>query len=244
MDVSGAGEAYDKVARLLGLELKPSGGAALEKLALEGNPTSFLFTVPLKKRRTCDFSYAGLKTAVRLTIEEAVGCVELPVPSADEDYEGRRVRADIAASFQAVAVRHLEERCRRALEWTAVSHPEVQHLVVAGGVAANTYIRARLTSVAAEGGLRLVCPPPRLCTDNGVMVGWAGAERLMIGMGIEPPPLTVVPTEGEWVDLRPRWPLTDRRDERGFVAPRSAKKSNIFASLEQLTASDKTVQPT
>lgn len=230
------GEAYDKVARLLGLELKPSGGAALEALALEGDPTVFPFTVPLRRRQTCDFSYAGLKTGVRLCIEERLGGVELPALPAEVDPEGRRVRADIAASFQTVAVRHLEDRCRRGLQWAKESHPEVQHLVVAGGVASNAYLRARLTAVANEGGLELVCPPPRLCTDNGVMVGWAGAERLRIGLGVEPPPPTVVPAEGEWVDLRPRWPLTDRKDARAFSAPRSAKKKNIFASLEQLTA--------
>lgn len=87
------------------------------------------------------------------------------------------MRADIAASFQRVAVQHLEEKCRRGLVWAAESHPGVRQLVVAGGVAANQYIRARLAAVAAEGGLELVCPPPRLCTDNGVMVAWAGVER-------------------------------------------------------------------
>ena len=224
------------MARLLGLELKPSGGAALEALALDGDPTAFPYTTPLRRRKTCDFSYAGLKTQVRLSIEENLGAVELPAMPAEVDPEGRKLRANIAASFQAVAVRHLEDRCRRALQWARETHPDVKHLVVAGGVASNAYLRARLTAVANEGGLELVCPPAKLCTDNGVMVGWAGAERLNLGMGIEPPPLSAVPAEGEWVDLRPRWPLTDRKDERAFSAPRSAKKKNIFASLEQLTA--------
>jgi N6-L-threonylcarbamoyladenine synthase len=171
-----------------------------------------------------------------MKIEDALGGVELPIPTAEEDPVGRKIRADIAASFQTVAVRHLEERCRRALQWAAESHPEMKHVVVAGGVASNTYLRGRLTAVAEEGGLELVCPPPRLCTDNGVMVGWAGVERLKLGLGIEPPPPSVVPVEGEWVDLRPRWPLTDRKDDRSIEAPRSAKKKNIFESLEALTA--------
>jgi len=230
------GEAYDKVARLLGLELKPSGGAALETLALEGDPTVFRFTTPLQKHKTCDFSYAGLKTGVRMRIEEALGGVELPVPTAEEDPVGRKIRADIAASFQAVAVRHLEDRCRRAVQWAAESHPDLKHVVVAGGVASNKYLRSRLAAVAEEGELQLTCPPPRLCTDNGVMVGWAGVERLKLRLGIEPPPPNAVPGEGEWVDLRPRWPLTDRKDERSIEAPRSAKKKNIFESLEALTA--------
>jgi N6-L-threonylcarbamoyladenine synthase len=230
------GEAYDKVARLLGLELKPSGGAALEALALEGDPTVFKFTTPLQKHKTCDFSYAGLKTGVRMRIEEALGGVELPIPTVEEDPVGRRIRADIAAAFQTVAVRHLEERCRRALQWAAETHPEMKQVVVAGGVASNKFLRGRLADVAEEGGLELVCPPPRLCTDNGVMVGWAGVERWKINLGVEPPPPSVVPAEGEWVDLRPRWPLTDRKDERSIEAPRSAKKKNIFESLEALTA--------
>ena len=235
------GEAYDKVARLLGLELKPSGGAALEALALEGDPTAFKFTTPLQKHKTCDFSYAGLKTGVRMKIEDVLGGVESPAPkTAEEDPTGRKVRADIAASFQAVAVRHLEERCRRALQWASETHPELKHVVVAGGVASNKYLRSRLAAVAEEGGLQLVCPPPRLCTDNGVMVGWAGVERLNLNLGIEAPPPTAVPGEGEWVDLRPRWPLTDRKDDRSIEAPRSAKKKNIFESLEALTAGQTT----
>jgi N6-L-threonylcarbamoyladenine synthase len=229
------GEAYDKVARLLGLELKPSGGAALEALALEGDPSVFTFTTPLQKHKTCDFSYAGLKTGVRMKIEAALGGVDLPIPTAEEDPVGRKIRADIAASFQTVAVRHLEERCRRALQWAGESHPDIKHVVVAGGVASNKYLRGRLTAVAEEGGFELVCPPPRLCTDNGVMVGWAGVERFNLNLGIEAPPPSVVPAEGEWVDLRPRWPLTDRKDERSIEAPRSAKKKNIFESLETLT---------
>ncbi|KAI7841398.1 hypothetical protein COHA_005015 [Chlorella ohadii] len=218
------GEAYDKVARLLGLELKPSGGAALEAFAREGDPRALPFSVPMQRRPTCDFSYAGLKTAVRLAIEEQA-------PEATD--ANRQLRADIAASFQRVAVAHLEERCRRAVGWVQESHPQVRHLVVAGGVASNQYIRGRLTAIADAAGLRLVCPPPRLCTDNGVMVAWAGMERYQLGL-VEPPPASAQVADGEWLDLRPRWPLTDRKDPRSFTAPRSAKKKRIFTSLTQL----------
>ncbi|KAL4458728.1 hypothetical protein ABPG75_013593 [Micractinium tetrahymenae] len=218
------GEAYDKVARLLGLDLRPSGGAALEAFARGGDPAGLPLSVPMQRRPTCDFSYAGLKTAVRLAIEERC-------PEATE--ENRQLRADIAASFQRVAVQHLEERCRRAVQWAQESHPEVRHLVVAGGVAANAYVRSRLSAVAADAGLRLVCPPPRLCTDNGVMVAWAGVERLQLGL-VEPPPASSQPGEDDWVDLRPRWPLTDKKDSRSYSAPRSAKKKRVFTSLTQL----------
>lgn len=85
--------------------------------------------------------------------------------------------------------------------------------MVAGGVASNLFIRSQLTAVAQRAGLELVCPPARLCTDNGVMVAWAGVERLQLGLE-EAPPAAVELGEGEWLDLRPRWPLTDRKDPR------------------------------
>ena len=100
-----------------------------------------------------------------------------PPPPCRRAESNRQVRADIAASFQRVAVQHLEERCRRAVAWARESHPGVRQLVVAGGVACNRYVRGRLAAVAEGAGLQLVCPPPRLCTDNGVMVAWAGVER-------------------------------------------------------------------
>ena len=126
------GEAYDKVARLLGLQLIPCGGAALEALARHGDPNSFKYTLPMQKRKTCDFSYAGLKTAVRLSIEKHLGSVELSAPQTpDQDPMGYHVRANIAASFQRVAVAHLEERCRRAIAWAKETHPSIKHLVVA-----------------------------------------------------------------------------------------------------------------
>lgn len=88
-----------------------------------------------------------------------------------------QTRADIAASFQRVAITHLTERCRRAAAWAKDSNPGMQTLVVAGGVACNQLLRSSLNSVAHEQGLNLVCPPAPLCTDNGVMVAWAGVER-------------------------------------------------------------------
>lgn len=225
------GEAYDKVARMLGLDLRPSGGAALEALARKGNPMAFSFTEPLKKRKTCDFSYAGLKTAVRLTVEKVLA------PNAIcrmTESEVLQLKADIAASFQFVAVSHLRDRCERGVRWSQESHPEIKHFVVAGGVASNFYIREQLKSSIETSNLSLICPPPRLCTDNGVMVAWAGLERLKLGLGVDRPP-DALGDESAWVDLRPRWPLTDRRDPRSFQAPRSAKKKNIFKSLEFLT---------
>ena len=207
----------------------PSGGAALEKLAVLGDPDAYSFTIPLKKRQTCDFSYAGLKTAVRLTAAEA-----LESKDAFDQENQMKVKADIAASFQKTAVQHLQERCRRAFEWASEYHPEIKQLVVAGGVASNKYVRSNLQQVCDENEAELVCPPPHLCTDNGVMVAWAGVERLQAGMSLtqETSPMDA---ENDWIDLKPRWPLTERRDPRCYMAQRSAKKSNIHTSLEQLT---------
>ncbi|DBA72661.1 TPA: glutamated carboxypeptidase, variant 2 [Trebouxia sp. C0005] len=218
------GEAFDKIARLLGLDLRPNGGAALEAFAKRGDPHRYPFPVPLRRNSDCNFSYAGLKNSVRLAIQaEAPG----EATAANE-----QVRADIAASFQRVAITHLTERCCRAAVWAKESHPDMQTLIVAGGVACNQTLRASLDDVAQEAGLNLVCPPARLCTDNGVMVAWAGAERLQLGLWQSPQQ----DLGAGALDVRPRWPLTDRRDSRSMPAKKSMRKSRIFTSLTDLTA--------
>ncbi|XP_061997953.1 probable tRNA N6-adenosine threonylcarbamoyltransferase, mitochondrial isoform X2 [Rosa rugosa] len=158
------GEAYDKIAKWLGLDLRRSGGPAIEELAQEGDAKSIKFSTPMKQHKDCNFSYAGLKTQVRLAIESKNINATIPVSSATS--EDRRSRADIAASFQRVAVLHLEERCERAIEWALKIEPSVKHMVVSGGVASNQYVRARLDQVVKKNNLQLVCPPPSLCTDN------------------------------------------------------------------------------
>ncbi|MCH93165.1 putative glycoprotease 1 -like, partial [Trifolium medium] len=89
---------------------------------------------------------------------------------------------------QRIAVLHLEERCERAIQWALKMEPSIKHLVVSGGVASNQYVRARLDTVVKKNGLQLVCPPPRLCTDNGVMVAWTGIEHFRVGRYDPPPP--------------------------------------------------------
>jgi N6-L-threonylcarbamoyladenine synthase len=176
------GEAFDKVAKLLGLGWP--GGPALEVLAREGSATLPL-PRPLLGRPGCDFSFSGLKTAV-------ANLVATPTPEALP----RAVAADIAASFQAAVTDVLADRAAHALDMM----PSARLLVVAGGVAANTSIRAALTALAAGRGLALAAPPLRLCGDNAVMVAWAAIERLRIGVydGLDSAP-------------RPRWPLEELR---------------------------------
>ena len=178
-----AGEAFDKVATMLGLGYP--GGPAIARAAEAGDKTRFAFPRPLKGRPGCDFSFSGLKTAVRLAAEA------LPAGAfAEKDV------ADLAASFQAAVVESIADRVTRAVEIFRKDYPEGKTLVVAGGVAANTELRASLVKTAAKAGLSFAAPPPALCTDNAVMIAWAGVERLKLGL-----------IDGLDFKARPRWPL-------------------------------------
>ncbi|KAL6124411.1 hypothetical protein ACLB2K_076923 [Fragaria x ananassa] len=223
------GEAYDKIAKWLGLDLRRSGGPAIEELAREGDAKSIKFSTPMKQHKDCNFSYAGLKTQVRLAIESKNINATIPVSSATS--EERKSRADIAASFQRVAVLHLEERCERAIEWALKIEPSIKHMVVSGGVASNQYVRARLDQIVTKNNLQLVCPPPSLCTDNGVMVAWNGIENFCMGR-FDPPPPADEPEDIEF-DLRPRWPLGEEYAE-GRSEARSMRTARIHPSLTSL----------
>ncbi len=179
-----AGEAFDKSAKLLGLGYP--GGPAIERAARSGNAARFALPRPLKGRPGCDFSFAGLKTAIRQLVEKwPAGAAMAP-----------RDVADVAASFQAAVADVLADRTANAIRLFTSRYPRGRNLVVAGGVAANQALRARLDAVAAEHGLALVAPPLRLCTDNAAMIAWAGLERLKLG-------------QLDTFDFapRPRWPL-------------------------------------
>ncbi|VAI13803.1 unnamed protein product [Triticum turgidum subsp. durum] len=227
------GEAYDKSARWLGLDIRKGGGPALEELALEGDPNSIKFTVPMRQQKDCNFSYAGLKTQVRLAIESRNLCTDdIPISSATE--EDRQLRANIAASFQRIAVLHLEDRCQRAVEWALKMKPSIKNFVVSGGVASNQYVRTRLNHIAEKNGLQLVSPPPSLCTDNGVMIAWTGIEHFVAGRFEDPPPADE-PDDMQY-DLRPRWPLGEEHSE-GRSVSRSLKTARIHPSLTSMTHS-------
>jgi len=124
----------------------------------------------------------------------------------------RKKRADIAAAFQLTAVDHLTQRVGRSVDRALELEPTVKHVVVAGGVAANKMVREKLTEISASKGLEMVCPPIRLCMDNGIMVAWLGHERLRVGL-CEPPPKGRAEADVErFVETRPRWPLGPRDD--------------------------------
>ncbi|XP_020220425.1 probable tRNA N6-adenosine threonylcarbamoyltransferase, mitochondrial [Cajanus cajan] len=223
------GEAYDKTAKWLGLDMRRSGGPAIEKLAMEGNAESVKFSIPMKQHKDCNFSYAGLKNQVRMAIESKKIDAKIPISSASN--EDRLSRADIAASFQRIAVLHLEEKCERAIQWALKMEPSIRHLVVSGGVASNQYVRTRLDMVVKKNGLQLVCPPPQLCTDNGVMVAWTGIEHFRMGR-YDPPPPAEEPEDFVY-DLRPRWPLGEVYAE-GKSEARSLRTARIHPSLTSI----------
>jgi N6-L-threonylcarbamoyladenine synthase len=179
------GEAFDKTAKLLGLPYP--GGPNVERAALAGDPARFDFPRPLRGETRLDFSFSGLKTAVR----QAATAI---APLSEQDI------ADICASFQRAVAETLEERVGRSLERFRRMFPEAASptLVVAGGVAANKVVRSALETVCASAGFRFLAPPMNLCTDNAAMIAWAGLERLRDG--IEPDePMGFAP--------RSRWPL-------------------------------------
>lgn len=155
------GEAYDKTARLLGLPVGGGGGPAVEALARKGNPKAIPMTIPMHARKDCDFSYAGLKSNVRREAQklaDARGVAEIT------DLE-ETDKADIAASFQHVAIQHVEQRLKRAMD--EMVSPNIRDLALVGGVAANTELRQRVQALCDEREWRMVVPPPRLCTDQG-----------------------------------------------------------------------------
>jgi N6-L-threonylcarbamoyladenine synthase len=183
-----AGEAFDKSAKLL--SLSQPGGPAIAQAAQHGNPRHFTLPRPLQGRDGCDFSFSGLKTAVR----EAASTI---APGDD------KAVADLAAAVELAICDHLVDRTARAVRWFRDRYPTGASLVAAGGVAANTRLRARLAALAADAGLAFVAPPPALCTDNGAMIAWAGVERLRLGL-----------TDPLDAPVRPRWPL----DPEAFAA--------------------------
>jgi len=177
------GEAFDKTARLLGLPYP--GGPAIEAAAKEGDAERFSLPRPMLGRPNADFSLSGLKTAAR------------DVVKAIEPLRKRDV-ADLAASFQAAIVDTIEDRLRQALRLFREQVGPPKAMVVAGGVAANMAIRGMLERFGAETGVALVAPPPKLCTDNGAMIAWAGIEKLRLGR-----------TDPLDAPARPRWPLDE-----------------------------------
>ena len=176
-----AGEAFDKAAKMM--ELPYPGGPALSRLAIQGDVSRFKFPRPMTDRPGLDFSFSGLKTFTRTTILQ---CAKEGV-LADQD------KADIAAAFQSAVVDTLTIKCKRALKQTGV-----KRLIIAGGVGANQQLREQLKSMTNNLGGEVYYPRPELCTDNGAMIAYAGAQRLLAGE-----------TSDLAVSVTPRWSMTE-----------------------------------
>ena len=192
------GEAFDKVAKLLGLP--QPGGPSVERAALTGDPARFALPRPLLDRAGCDMSFSGLKTAVLRARETLV---------AAQGGLSERDRADLCAAFQAALRDVLAEKARRAL----AGQGDLTGFAVAGGVAANRTLRAALQEVAGAAGLPFLAPPLALCTDNAAMIAWAGLEAFRAGR-----------RDGMELAARPRWPL-DRRSPSLIGSGRKGAKA-------------------
>ncbi|TCP96864.1 O-sialoglycoprotein endopeptidase [Cricetibacter osteomyelitidis] len=177
-----AGEAFDKTAKLLGLDYP--GGPALSRLAEQGNAQRFTFPRPMTDRPELDFSFSGLKTFAANTIANAIK---------EEGELTEQTRCDIAYAFQQAVVETLAIKCRRALKETGF-----KRLVIAGGVSANKQLRQYLADLMTQLGGEVFYPPPQFCTDNGAMIAYTGLLRLKNG---EQQDLAI--------SVRPRWNMTE-----------------------------------
>ncbi|XP_067994001.1 tRNA N6-adenosine threonylcarbamoyltransferase, mitochondrial [Melanerpes formicivorus] len=222
------GDMLDKVARRLSLRKHPechsmAGGKAIEHLAQSGNRHQHTFRLPMLQYRNCDFSFSGLQSLVNKAItekEKEEGIQEGEILSCVQD---------IAAAVQHAVAVHIFQRTYRAMLFcikNSILSARNAALVVSGGVASNQYIRKGLQALADANDFAFLCPPPRLCTDNGVMVAWNGIERLRAGLGV------LHSTDG--IRYEPRAPLgidiSKRVEEDSIKVPKLKKKIQWLAS--------------
>ena len=191
-----AGEAFDKSAKVLGLDMP--GGPAIEKLAAHGDETGFDLPRPLLGRPGCDFSFSGLKTAVLTAHKNTIASLK-------QGEIRKQHEANLAASLERTIAEILCVQSHKAADIFAKRNPTLKHraFAAAGGVAANQRIRAQITSTMEQAGFKVFIPPLNLCGDNAVMIAWAAIERKMAGL----------PPDGLDFEPRPRWPLCGTPDE-------------------------------
>ena len=180
-----AGEAFDKIAKMLGLGYP--GGPIVDKRAQSGDNKRFIFPRPLCDKPGCDFSFSGIKTAARMMLDKT-----------NKDEIDERFINDFCASFQQAIVDCITNRLTNALKDNRVKTANPKTMVVAGGVAKNSAIRSAMETLATKNNMLFAAPPMSLCTDNGAMIAWAGIENYKKGNIVHEP-----------VAPRPRWPLTE-----------------------------------
>ncbi|XP_075612276.1 tRNA N6-adenosine threonylcarbamoyltransferase, mitochondrial isoform X2 [Balearica regulorum gibbericeps] len=219
------GDMLDKVARRLSLRKHPechsmAGGKAIEHLAQTGNRQRHTFRLPMQQYRNCDFSFSGLQNLVNKAIIQK---------EKEEEGEILSCVKDIAAAVQHTVAVHIIQRTYRAMLFCIKNNilsSKNATLVVSGGVASNQYIRKGLQTLADANDFAFLCPPPRLCTDNGVMIAWNGIERLRAGLGV------LHSTDG--IRYEPKAPLgidiSKRVEEDSIKVPKLKKKIRWLAS--------------
>lgn len=178
------GECFDKVAKMM--KLPYPGGPEIEKLAKLGDPKAFTFPRPLRHEQNCNFSFSGLKTAVKYTIDK------LPLMT-------DQIKADVAASFQEAVADVLTSRLHQACRLIGDKDLNITYLTSGGGVAANRYLKEKMLQLLLKEGISFYAPPQELCTDNGAMIAWAGLEHYKLGNN----------KGGLTTKPRPRWPLDE-----------------------------------
>ena len=194
------GECFDKVAQMLGLEYP--GGPKIEKLALLGNKDKYKFVKPLidsvgsgrNKKHNLDFSFSGLKTAIRRKIETLTNN-----DFTENSYKllSQNELADISASFQKTVVDILKDRCLSTIKYIKEKNINVKTLVIAGGVSANQYIKNEMLNFCSNYDIQVVSPPIKLCTDNAIMIAWACIEKIKSNKY----------TIADILDIKSRWEL-------------------------------------
>ena len=184
-----AGEAFDKTAKMMGLNYP--GGPEIARVAERGEAGRFTLPKPMTDRPGLQFSFSGLKTATLMAWQKCI--------SAGDD--GEQTRADLAHAFQQAVVETLSIKCQRALE-----QEKLQNLVIAGGVSANLALRRSLETMLAKRGGQVFYARPEFCTDNGAMIAYAGCQRLLAGQ-----------KEGDAIQARARWPLEELQIGRAHV---------------------------
>lgn len=182
-----AGECFDKSAKMMGLGYP--GGPALDKAAQAGDALRFALPQPLQGKAGCDFSFSGLKTAVRQRVDAQKALTP-------DGTLSDAVIADLSASLQRMIAKSLAQRTAQAFDLLTAAGKQPTALVIAGGVAANSGVRRAMTDLAATHGIPCLAPPLDLCGDNAAMIGWAALERHALGLGMV----------GSGAP-RPRWPL-------------------------------------
>lgn len=215
------GDMLDKVARRLSLIKHPechsmAGGKAIEHLAQTGNRQQYTFRLPMQQYRNCDFSFCGLQNLINKTI------IQKEKEEGIQEGELLSCVKDIAAAVQHVVAIHIIQRTYRAMLFcikNGILSPKHATLVVSGGVASNQYIRKGLQALANANSFAFLSPPPRLCTDNGVMIAWNGIERLRAGLGV------LNSTEG--IRFEPKAPLgtdiSNQVEENSIKVPKLRK---------------------